>query len=126
MARRDPAGPWLRALGWERGLDGSLDLDQRCSLQPSPLLKPGVQNCLSPPYLEKWLSQCQRERAGTTAMSISGECFCRPRHRLGRAVPEADSPSTPPRFPSGSSHVPSELVQKSGFPPESGGPVGQR
>lgn len=78
VARRDPDGPWLRPLGWERDLDGSLDLDQLCSLQPSLLLKPGVQNCLSPPYLEKWLSQCHRGRAGTTAMSISGECSAIP------------------------------------------------
>lgn len=116
----------LRPLDWEKGLNGSLDLDQLCSLQPSLLLKPGVQNCLSPPYLEKWLSRCQRGRAGTIATSTSGECFCRLRRREGRAVPEADSPSTPPRFPSGSSHAPSELVQKSGFPPEAGGPVGQQ
>lgn len=42
----------------------------------------------------------------------------------GQGCPDADSPSAPLRFPSGSSAAPSEPVQRSYSPPEAGGTVG--
>lgn len=45
---------------------------ENCPLQPSPLPRPGVPSCLSPPCREKWRSRCPRGRAGVICTSTSG------------------------------------------------------